>query len=109
MEHFEDLPAALPVLVLAAVAVLAVVALVAVVVLFFRREDGLRRKLGSCRTSLEVAEGQLAWSESERQRIRRQFNAHAVELARYRGAYSPDKRVTQCFLPEVPPLPDEKT
>lgn len=97
-----------PVLVLAAVAVAAVVGMVATVVVCGRREDKLRLKLGSCRTSLEVTEAQLAHSEAERQRIRRQFNAHAVELARYRGAFAPDKRLTQCFLPEVPPLPGEK-
>lgn len=95
MEAIEDLPAALPVLVLAAVAVLAVVAVVAVVVLFFRREDGLRSKLGSCRTSLE-------WSEAERARIVKLFNAQAVELARYRGQHRPSDRLTRVFtgLPE---------
>lgn len=103
MQQIEDLPEALPVLVLGAVAVLAVVALVAVVVLFFRREDKLRGKLGSCRTS-------LAWSEGERARIVKLFNAQAVELARYRGRLSPSDRLTRVFtgIPE-PGTPDAET
>lgn len=95
MGQLEQLPEALPVLALASVAVLAVVALVAVVVLFFRREDGLRRKLGTCRTSLER-------SEAERDRIVKLFNAQAVELARYRCQHRPHDRLTRVFIPGMP-------
>jgi hypothetical protein len=98
MPQIEQLPEALPVLALAAVAVLAVVALVAVVVLFHRREDGLRSKLGSCRTSLQ-------WSEGERARIVKLFNAQAVELARYRQQHRPSDRLTRVFTG----LPEPKT
>lgn len=84
------------VLVLGAVAVFAVVGMFASVVVFFRREDGLRRKLGSSRTSLD-------WSESERARVVKLFNAQAVELARYRGQHRPHDRLTRVFVPGMPP------
>lgn len=90
-----DLEKDLPVLVLALVAIIAVVGTVAVVVIFFRREEQLRRKLGASRTSLD-------WSEAERARVVKLFNAQAVELARYRGRLSPSDRLTRVFtgMPE---------
>lgn len=91
-----------PVVALAAVAVVAVVSLVVLTVVFLRRERGLRLKLGSCRTSLEARERALSSSERERDRIRRLFNQQAGELARYRGAYAPDKRLTRTFVRGLP-------
>lgn len=89
----------LPVLVLGAVAIVAVIALVAAIVLYGRREDRLRQKLGACRTSLEAL-------QNDRERVRKQFNAQAVELARYRGHFAPEKRLTQVFTGLPPQLPD---
>lgn len=86
-----------PVCVLGGVAVAAILGMVAVVVLCGRREDRLRRKLGSCRTSLEACEAQ-------RDLMRKQFNAQSVELARYRGSLEPHHRLTQVFT-GVPRLP----
>lgn len=62
---------------------------------FVQRESALRLKLGACRTSLEAC-------EAERDHMRRQFNAQAVELARYRGQLAPHHRLTRVFtgLPE---------
>jgi hypothetical protein len=62
---------------------------------FCRREAPLRLKLGACRTALEAC-------EIERDHMRRQFNAQAVELAQYRRYFPPDKRLTRVFtgLPE---------
>lgn len=82
-------------------ALVAIVAIVATVVLDVRadrRENALRRKLGASRTALEAC-------EAERDQMRRQFNAQAVELARYRGAHSASDRLTQVFTgaPEPPP------
>lgn len=64
---------------------------------FVRRETALRLKLGASRTSLEAC-------EAERDHIRRQYNAQAVELARYRGQYAPHQRLTRVFtgMPEPP-------
>jgi hypothetical protein len=57
---------------------------------FCQRDTALRRKLGTARTSLEAC-------EAERDHMRRQFNAQAVELARYRGQTAPHQRLTQVF------------
>lgn len=64
---------------------------------FSRRDTALRLKLGACRTSLEAL-------ETERDQMRRLFNAQAVELARYRGALPPHHRLTRVFtgLPQPP-------
>lgn len=88
-----------PVCVLGVVAIASILGMVAVVVLCGRREDRLRRKLGSSRTSLEAC-------EAERDQMRKQFNAQAVELARYRGSLEPHHRLTQVFtgVPRVPKM-----
>jgi hypothetical protein len=83
-------PELVPVCVLGGIAVTAILGMVAVVVVGGRREDRLRLKLGSCRTSLEAC-------EAERDMMRKQFNAQAVELARYRGSLEPHHRLTQVF------------
>jgi|GEM_PF-4658644 hypothetical protein len=64
---------------------------------FARRESSLRVKLGASRTSLEAV-------EAERDHMRRQFNAQAVELARYRGSLPAQHRLTRVFtgLPRPP-------
>jgi len=67
---------------------------------FDQRETALRRKLGACRTSLEAC-------EAERDGMRRQFNAQAVELARYRGQHAPHQRLTRVFTPGLPQPPDD--
>lgn len=66
---------------------------------FSERETALRLKLGSCRTALEAC-------EAERDHMRRQFNANAVELARYRGQHAPHQRLTRVFT-GLPQPPDE--
>lgn len=66
---------------------------------FARRETGLRLKLGACRTSFEVL-------ETAHDHMRMQFNAQAVELARYRGQHAPHHRLTQVFT-GVPRPPEE--
>jgi hypothetical protein len=67
---------------------------------FARRESALRVKLGACRTSLEAV-------EAERDHMRRQFNAQAVELARYRGALPAQHRLTRVFT-GLPGLPEDE-
>lgn len=57
---------------------------------FATREGALRLKLGACRTALEAG-------ELDREAMRKQFNAQAVELARYRGQHAPHQRLTQVF------------
>jgi hypothetical protein len=66
---------------------------------FSRRDSALRGKLGACRTALEAC-------EAERAQMRRQFNAQAVELARYRGASPSDRRLTRVYT-GLPPEPIE--
>jgi hypothetical protein len=57
---------------------------------FARRDTVLRMRLGACRTSLAACE--------------KQFNAQAVELARYRGQVPHHQRLTRIFtgLPQPP-------
>ena len=65
---------------------------------FCKRDTELRRKLGASRTALEA-------SQIERDNMRRQFNAQAVELARYRGREVPERRLTRVFT-GLPPDPE---
>ena len=87
----------LPLVLAALVAVWAIVGMLWLERRFERREVGLRKKLGACRTALEA-------SEADRDRMRRQFNAQSVELARYRGNLDASHRLTQVYtgLPEPP-------
>lgn len=64
------------------------------------RERNLRRMLGAARTALEV-------KEREREQIACEFNAQAVELARYRGMHAPHHRLTRVRTGHPQPPEDE--
>jgi hypothetical protein len=101
-------------LVPAGVAVCAIVAMLWLEHRFARRETALRRRLGGCRTALDLAESARDWAEAELGRAEAQldrvygeFQAQGAELARYRRQHAPHDRLTRVHLRTIPGDPTE--
>jgi hypothetical protein len=101
-------------LVPAAVAIFSIGAMLWLEHRFARRETALRRRLGGCRTALELAEADRDRAEADRdraegelERVYGQFQAQSAELARYRRQHEPHDRLTRLHLRKIPRPPKE--